>query len=92
MKKYMFLFFMLVPSVAKGTSLEDLASCPTGYTMVNEPHLSIGLNLCYNNVGDAPSCLDDNPEPVCFMYAPAGVSYVDSSGTYEYTEPCPLTE
>ncbi len=92
MKKYMFLFLMLVPSVAIGASLEYLVSCPTGYTMVNEPYVSVGLNMCVLSMGDAPSCLDKNPETVCFMYAPVGVSYTDTSGTYEYTEPCPLTE
>lgn len=67
--------------------------CPSGYIAVNEPYITIATSCPSDTVdlGTAESCLVSNPAGDCVMYAPAGVSYTNDSGTYEYTEACPMT-
>lgn len=99
MKKYLFYLLMLVPSAAFGVeSLNPsgmlLRSCPDGYITIERPAVSVATNCgsLATDIGNATSCNSDAPGFSCFMYAPVGVSYVDSSDTYEFIEPCPLTE
>ena len=68
-------------------------SCPSGYVAVVEDYMTIANNSCpsgYTSAGTATSCLVSNPGGSCIMYAPAGVSYTDSDGTYEYTSACAM--
>ena len=67
-------------------------SCPSGYIAINSPYITIATTCPSGTtaVGTAESCLVSNPSGDCIMYAPAGVSYTDNSGTYEYTAPCAL--
>ena len=69
-------------------------SCPTGYIAIDEEYLTIATTCPSGTVsaGDAESCLVSSPAGDCIMYAPAGVSYTDDSGTYEFTEACPMTK
>ena len=68
-------------------------SCPVGYTAVEEEYLIIADGVCpsgYTSAGTATSCLASNPGGSCIMYAPAGVSYTDGIGTYEFVQACPM--
>ena len=91
MKRIVVLVLAIVPigAIAAGPS----TSCPSGYTAVVEDSMTIASSSCpsgYTSVGTATSCLASNPGGSCIMYAPAGVSYTDTTGTYEYTEACAM--
>ena len=78
-------------AIAAGPSLY----CPSGYISVKASDIVITSNTrCPSdypiNIGTATSCLASNPGGSCIMYAPAGVSYTDATGTYEYTEACAM--
>lgn len=67
-------------------------SCPNGYVSITESAMSIATT-CPNgtvSAGVAESCLVESPAGSCIMYAPVGISYTDTSGTYEFTEPCAM--
>ena len=89
MKRILFLF-ALAPIVAYATA--PSTSCPTGYIAIDEPQITIATNCPSGTtaVGTAESCLVSNPAGNCIMYAPAGVSYTDESGTYEFTDACAM--
>ena len=91
MKRIVVLVLAIVPvgAIAAAPS----TSCPSGYTAVVEDSMTIASSSCpsgYTSVGTATSCLASNPGGSCIMYAPAGVSYTDNTGTYEYTEACAM--
>ena len=69
-------------------------SCPSGYTAVDIPYITIATNCPSGtqSAGTTNSCLSGTSGPYaeCYMFAPVGVSYTDSTGTYEYTEPCTM--
>jgi len=69
-------------------------SCPAGFVAVDEPYLTIENGSCPSgtiSAGTADSCLVSSPAGSCMMYAPVATEYTDETGTYEYTEVCPLT-
>ena len=86
------LIFLLVgaPIVAYATA--PSTSCPTGYIAIDEPQITIATSCPSGtiSVGTAESCLVSNPAGDCIMYASVGMSFTDSSGTYEFTEPCAM--
>ena len=90
MKRVLFLF-CLVPlsSIAAAPS----TSCPSGYIAIKSPYITIATSCPSGtvSVGNAASCLVSNPSGNCIMYAPAGVSYTDDTGTYEFTDACPMS-
>lgn len=66
------------------------AACPDGWYAVEEPYITIDT-VCatgYEDFGVAESCEVTNPNSDCYLFAVAGVSYSDASGTFEYTESC----
>ena len=68
-------------------------SCPSGYVAVVEDYMTIANSSCpsgYTSAGTATSCIVTSPGGSCIMYAPVGVSYTDSTGTYEYTSACAM--
>ena len=67
-------------------------SCPSGYTAIDEPAITIATSCPSGTtaIGTAESCLVSSPAGNCIMYAPAGVSYTDESGTYEFTDACAM--
>lgn len=76
-----------------GMAITPSTSCPSGYVTITEEYLDIASNFCtsgYTSAGTATSCLASSPTGSCIMYAPAGTSYTDSSGTYEFEQACPL--
>ena len=107
MRKIFVLLLLLLPCVATAVVMEgDTPSiseesifsteCPDGFIAVDEPSITISPTACLNKAaaGDAETCFTESGRATgsCIMYVPAGVSYYDASGTYEYTAPCPLTE
>ncbi len=68
--------------------------CPSGYTKITSPEIVLASSCPanYTNCGDASSCAAQSPDGVCFVYAPAGIPYNDTTGQYEYTEICMLDE
>lgn len=90
MKRNIFLFVLLAPSLAFADA--PSTSCPSGYIAIDAPYITVATNCPSGTVeiGDngAYSCLVSNPSRNCIMYAPVGMSFTDDSGTYEYTEPC----
>lgn len=67
--------------------------CPSGFVAVNEAYLTIAGDVCppgTTSVGIAKSCLVSTPSGTCIMYAPTNTTYTDSTGSYEFTEICPL--
>lgn len=87
----LFLLMMTVHINAIAAALST--SCPVGYTAVGEEHMIITDAVCpagYTAVGTADSCLVFSPLGLCIMYAPAGVSYTDGIGTYEFVQACAM--
>ena len=66
--------------------------CPSGYIAIDRPYITLATSCPSGTtaIGDAESCLVSNPAGDCIMYAPAGVSYTDESGTYEFTDACAM--
>ena len=91
MKKISYLLFVLMPLPAMAAT--PSTSCPSGYIAIDAPDITIATTCPSGtvSVGTAESCLVSNPLGNCIMYAPAGVSYTDSTGTYVYTEACPMS-
>lgn len=90
MKKIIFAFYIItIPAFGAAPS----TSCPSGYIAINEEHLTIATSCPSGtvSVGTAETCLASSPAGSCIIYAPVGISYTDSSGTYEYAEqPCAM--
>ena len=91
MKRIAILLVVATPymSFAAGPS----TSCPSGYTAVVEGQMDIASSSCpsvYSSAGTATSCIASNPGGSCIMYAPVGVSYTDTTGTYEFEQPCAM--
>lgn len=87
MKKIL-LILALVPTGACADA--PSTSCPDGYITITAGNFTIA-NTCPDgmvSVGVATACSDGWNN--CIMYAPAGVSYTDDGGTYEYTAPCAM--
>ncbi len=89
MKKIVILF-CLTPSIA--FAVAPATECPAGYVAITERFMLVRTTCptSFSPAGVAESCLVSNPAGSCIMYAPVGVSYTDASGTYEFTEACPL--
>ena len=89
MKQIVFLL-AFAPVVARAAV--PSTSCPAGYIAIDEEYITIATTCPSGtiSVGTAESCLVASPSGSCIMYAPAGVSYTDSSGTYEFTDACPM--
>ncbi|MBP3316511.1 MAG: hypothetical protein J6L70_02850 [Alphaproteobacteria bacterium] len=89
MKRIIFLL-VCVPIVAHAAA--PSVSCPSGYIAIDSPYITIATSCPSGtvSVGTAESCLVSSPSGDCIMYAPAGVSYTDDSGTYEFTDACPM--
>ena len=91
MKRIIVLVLAIAPVCA--IAAEPSTSCPSGYVAVVEEHMDIANTSCpsgYTSAGTATSCIASNPGGSCIMYAPVGVSYTDTTGTYEYTEACAM--
>ena len=86
MKRIIVLVLAIAPVCAIAAA--PSTSCPSGYVAVVEEHMDIANTSCpsgYTSAGTATSCLVTSPDGSCIMYAPAGVSYTDATGTYQYT-------
>ena len=91
MKRIIALLLAIAPMGAFAAA--PSTSCPSGYTAVVEEYMDIASSSCpsgYSSAGTATSCLASSPGGSCIMYAPVGVSYTDSTGTYEYTSACAM--
>ena len=91
MKRIIVLVLAIMPvgAIAAAPS----TSCPSGYVAVVEEHMDIANSSCpsgYTSAGTATSCLVTSPDGSCIMYAPAGVLYTDSTGTYQYAYACAM--
>ena len=86
------LIFLLVGAPIMAYATAPSTSCPSGYIAIDAPYITIATTCPSGTVsaGDAESCLVSNPAGDCIMYAPAGMSYTDDSGIYEFTEPCAM--
>ena len=67
-------------------------SCPSGFVAIDDAYVTIATSCPSGTTaaGTAESCLVSSPAGDCIMYAPAGVSYTDDSGTYEFTDACAM--
>ncbi|MBP3316361.1 MAG: hypothetical protein J6L70_02045 [Alphaproteobacteria bacterium] len=90
MKRIVFLFICLPLLVHAAT---PSTSCPSGYIAISAPAITIATSCPsgYIAIGTAESCLAETPAGACIMYVPAGISYTDNNGTYEFTNVCPLS-
>ena len=72
--------------------IELLEECPTGYISIDAPYITIATSCPSGTtaVGTAESCLA-TLNGNCIMYAPAGMSFTDDAGTYEFTDACPMS-
>ena len=67
------------------------ATCPDGWYAVDEPETMIATTCPssgYIDMGTAETCEVTNPNSDCYIFAPAGMSFDDSAGTYSYSEDC----
>ena len=89
MKQISFLFCVFTfPAVAATPS----TSCPSGFVAFEDANVIIATSCPAGYTGfDIESCLVSSPSSGCYMYAPAGVSYTDDTGTYEFTDACPMS-
>ena len=80
--------FVVVGAYATAPS----TSCPSGYIAIDDAYVTIATSCPSGTTaaGTAESCLVSSPAGDCIMYAPAGVSYTDESGTYEFTDACAM--
>lgn len=93
MKKCIFFICFLMPIGAFASTLST--SCPSGYVAIKETYLSITSGDCPSGstaAGETDSCLLASPGGSCIMYAPVNVTYTDDTGSYVFTEPCPMTD
>lgn len=71
-------------------------SCPDGHQQVSEPLIIVTDNTScpvgYMPVGEIETCLLGAIGGVCGMYAPAGQKWKDTSGIYEFSNACAMTE
>lgn len=91
MKKIIFILLFFPLSVVADV---PSTSCPIGYIKIESDNITKIATTCpigYVAVGTAKSCLSDDYIGGCYMYAPAGVSYTDDTGTYEFTDACPMS-
>ena len=85
MKKLIFIF--TVVGTANGAEL--MTSCPAGWVPVTQDSITIA-DSCpsdYTSAGTVTSCITSQ-NSTCWLFAPTGVSFSDSTGTYEFTEVC----
>lgn len=85
----LFIVFLSVSAYAATPS----TSCPSGYLAITQNSMNLTSGVCssgYTSVGTVTSCLVASPDGVCMMYVPSGITYSDDTGTYEYTDICPL--
>lgn len=76
--------------IGNGNTL--LTDCPAGYITVIEDYMTIANASCpagQVSAGTAESCLLATPAGSCIMYAPANLTYKNSKGEYQFTQPCP---
>lgn len=90
-----FLIFAFI-AVTCGVAYADApsTSCPSGFVEIVEEHMTLANSSCptgYTSAGTAASCLVSSPSGSCMMYAPAATAYNDTTGSYQYTEICPLS-
>ena len=90
MKRIIFLL-ACVPIVAHATA--PSVSCPAGYIAIDAPNITIATTCPSGTtaIGAAESCLVESPSGKCIMYAPAGMSFTNDAGTYEFTDACPMS-
>ena len=86
------IIFLLAGAPIMAYATAPSTSCPTGYIAIDEPQITIATSCPSSTtaIGTAESCLVSNPAGDCIMYAPAGVSYTDDTGTYEFTDACAM--
>lgn len=90
MKRIIIVCSVMMPVVANAAA--PSTSCPAGYVEVAES-LTISGGACPSgttSIGTADSCLVASPAGSCMMYAPTGMTFTDDTGSYEFTEICPL--
>ncbi|MBR2392933.1 MAG: hypothetical protein IKB05_00375 [Alphaproteobacteria bacterium] len=66
--------------------------CPAGYIAIDRPYITLATSCPSGTIaiGTAESCLVSSPSGDCIMYAPAGESYTDDTGIYEFTDACAM--
>lgn len=88
-----FIIVALLFGVSGAFATSPSTSCPSGYIAINEEYVTIATACPSGTVstGTAESCLGDSPSGNCIMYAPAGISYTEDIGTYEFIDACAMT-
>lgn len=97
MKKFLMIFCFLSAFPGMAYSKEPLTSCPAGTVAVETDYMyltsdsSCGaenpINLAANFL-NIYSCVENDKNVYCFLYAPADTQYTDTIGKYLYTEDC----
>lgn len=88
MKKLIFIISLTALPAIAGT---PSTNCPAGYFAIQTQDLI--ATECPSgtaDIGRINSCLSSNPSSECYMFAPVGMSFTDDSGTYEFTDVCPM--
>ena len=90
--KNIILFFCVVPVLTFANT--PSTSCPTGYIALDEEYITVATTCPSGtiSVGTAESCLGTTTNGECYMYTPVGMSFTDDSGTYEFTDVCPMSD
>ena len=90
--RFIFVEFMFIVAGFVAYAAAPSTSCPSGYVAVTRSDfiLSDACSAGYVSTGTLTSCLTSATNG-CWMYVPAGMSFTDEKGTYEYTASCPLT-
>lgn len=91
--KIFIMFTIFLSAITAAYGLELTTACPAGYKTISRTELVMATTNCpanYKNSSTVQTCLTESPGAICWMYAPTGVEYNDNTGTYEFTDICPL--
>lgn len=92
MRKTVVFVALAITLFSKSFAAAPATSCPSGYIAVTKNNTTVALSCPsgYVDAGTAVSCLTSISADECVMFAPPGVTYTDATGSYEYTDACPL--
>lgn len=90
------LIFVFLGALSSGAfAASAITTCPAGYTSVVESAFTIVDGACPAGTTNVDSmakstCLVSAPAEACFLYAPANTDFTDNTGTYQFSDICPL--
>ena len=72
---------------------ERSAGCSDGFTSVEAKNIIVASSCPFwtQSIGEAVSCEETDYSEICIRFAPPGMFFEDKSGTYGFSNACPLS-